>query len=150
MAVKKVNGSFVLLKLGDNGGTPQIIGHSTEASISIEVDMNETTTKDNNGWAEHLEGGGLRKFSVEVSGMVALDDSGNSVSIGSGVLADAIMKRQDLDFEFDSSAVSSAPVRFSGKVTVSELTETYTMEEVGTYEGTLEGNGALTVDFGTV
>lgn len=63
-----VNGTnFMLLE----GNTP--VGHSTNCSMNLSLDLPEKTTKDSNGWVEVIEG--LRSAEMVVDGLTDYTDT---------------------------------------------------------------------------
>lgn len=79
MALNGTN--FIILE----GNTP--IGHSTNCSMTLNMDLPEKTTKDSNGWVEVMPG--IKSGELLVDGLVDYSDVLNFES-----LADRIITRQ--------------------------------------------------------
>jgi len=150
MSTKTIPGTFVVLGINESGSVTAI-GSSTESTLSMEVDMPETTTKDSGGWAEHLEGGGVRSFTIESSGLSTVDSSGSPAGPAEK-LANLVINQETFDFEFTVNSTfatnnSLGGSRYTGKATINSFSESFPMEEGATYEVSATGNGPLTVDF---
>ena len=74
-----INGSSFLIYKGDDP-----IGHSNNATINLDCDLPESTTKDSGGWKEVLAG--VRSGTVEVDGLIDYSDSVNFEQLAEMVL----------------------------------------------------------------
>lgn len=127
----KINGSVIIPVLDSDA-----VVHTTNATISIDVDLPDATTKDSGGWADHIHG--LRSFTLTIEGYAAYDSSGNVKP-----LLDLITDRESATFEF--SPDESGDVKISGSVSLSNLELGANLEETASLSATLTGKGALTV-----
>jgi predicted secreted protein len=125
----KVNGTSVVVKWN-----AAIIGGSTSATLNINVDLPDTTTKDSGGWAEHLHG--LRDYSIDVD---ALHDPTNPVF--DDTLAAAIIARATVTVIFEGAAGSI----YTGKGSISSLSKTADMEQPVSYSVSITGTEPLVI-----
>lgn len=127
----KINGSSFLLMIDGNA-----IGASTSSTMTIEVETPDTSTKESEGWAEHLTGGGQRSASGETEGF---EDPSKNFNVNE--LYDLIDQRSDFDFQLtDSEAGSDIWV---GKATVTNLEINYEMEQPVSLSFSWQVNGKV-------
>ncbi len=113
----KINASSFLLFIDGNP-----IGASTSSTLTIEVETPDTSTKDSEGWAEHLAGGGQRSSNGSTEGF---EDPSKQVNVQE--LYDLIDNRSDFDFQLtDDTAGSNIWI---GKATITNLEMEYEMEQ---------------------
>lgn len=127
----KINGSVIIPVLDSDA-----VLHTTNASLSIDVDLPDATTKDSAGWADHIHG--LRSFSLTIEGYSAYDASGNVKP-----LLDLVTGRTSATFEFAPD--TAGDVKLSGSVSLANLELGAGLEETASLSSTLTGKGALTV-----
>lgn len=128
----KINATKFLVYVDGNA-----IGSTTNASISINVDLPSTTTKDSAGWEEHLAGGGLRGATGSFEG---LEDPTDTVSVTE--IFDLIDSRSD--FTFQLSTGEAGDDVWQGTATINQLDVDYEMEQPVGVSGGFKLNGALT------
>tara|TARA_Y100000593_G_C4321560_1_gene344097 strand:+ start:2582 stop:2980 length:399 start_codon:yes stop_codon:yes gene_type:complete len=126
----KFNATNLILKIS---GTP--VAHSTSATLNINQDLPDATSKDSSGWSENIRG--LRDWSIDVEGLTDY-----SASFGADELADLIISRADAEIEFGTGTASDT--KYTGTVNLSSLTQDAPMEDVASFSGSLTGTGALT------
>ena len=129
--MSKINGSVIIPTLDGDA-----VLHTTNASISVDVDLPDATTKDSNGFADHIHG--LRSFSLTIEGYAAYDAAGNVTD-----LLDLIIDRESAAFEFAPD--TEGDVKISGNVSLANLELGAGLEETASLSSTLTGKGALTV-----
>lgn len=112
------------------------VASSTSASLNINQDLFDTTSKGSSGWAEH--GNGLRDWSISVEGLVDF-----SQSFGVIGLNNMIANRASAAIVFTDSQTGDQ--KWSGTADLSSLTIDAPMEEAVTWSGELVGTGALTM-----
>jgi predicted secreted protein len=112
------------------------IAHSTSATITIDVDLPDATTKDSAGWADHIAG--VRNWSIDFDGLVDY-----AASYGVEELFNNLLNRDVLTVKWSST--QSGGTYLTGSASVSNLTQTADMEQPVSYSGTFTGKGALTV-----
>lgn len=135
MASNVFNGTDLLLKISADGGTPTIIGHATTASLSLSQDLPEATTKDSQGFAEHISG--LRSGEISFEGLVSYTDSQNVKE-----LTEFIINRTKIDWTLATS--TSGDQILSGEAFLASCEISSEMESPVTYSGSLTVTGAIT------
>ena len=130
-----INGTLVLLRA--NGNPLALV---TDATLNIEQDLPDATSKDSSGWAAHING--LRSYSVDVDGLASfVATTGNS-----NILANLIANRSQVSFRF--ATATSGQLQFTGTVSLGSLSITAPNEDTATLSGSMTGTGALVI--GTV
>lgn len=120
--------SFLLLK------DEIIIGHSTETTFSLELDLPESTTKDSLGWREFIAC--VRGGKMTASGLTAYNDSLNFEQF-----ADYVIGRSKVVFYFKQTDNPELICRGEGFIT--------SVDEVSEHESVTEFNVDITLT-GTV
>jgi len=110
------------------------IAHSTSATITIDVDLPDATTKDSAGWADHIAG--VRNWSIDFDGLVDY-----ASSYGVEELFNNLLNRNELTVKWSSTQAGGTYL--TGTASVSNLTQTADMEQPVSYSGTFTGKGAL-------
>ena len=110
------------------------LGHSTNVSVSLNVDMPESTNKESQGFLEVLPG--VRSGSITVEGLVDYTDSQNAAE-----LADFLLNRTKLFFEFGTAA--SGDQVYEGAGFLSSLEVSAEMESPVTYSGSITITGTI-------
>ena len=128
----KINGSVIIPVLDSDA-----VIHTTNATLSIDVDLPDATTKDSGGWADHIHG--LRNFQLTIEGYSAYNNSTGNVK----PLLDLITGRVSATFDF--APTGSGNVKISGSVSLSNLELGANLEETASLSSTLTGKGPLTV-----
>ncbi len=119
------NGTNLLLKIEGN-----TLGHTTSCSLSLSNDLPEATTKDSNGFAEHIAG--VISGSISFDGLVDYSDSTNAIELadfvlartqitcvfGTAVTGDAIYTAEGFLDSVEMSAEMESPVAYSGSITL--------------------------------
>ena len=130
-----INGTLVLLRADGNP-----LALVTDATLNIEQDLPDATSKDSSGWAAHING--LRSYSVDVDGLASfVATTGNS-----NILANLIANRSQVSFRF--ATATSGQLQFTGTVSLGSLSITAPNEDTATLSGSMTGTGALVI--GTV
>lgn len=111
--------SFLLLK------DDVIIGHSTETTFNIEVDLPETTTKDSLGWKEYIAC--VRGGNMSAAGLTCYNDTLNF-----NQFADYVIGKSKVVFYFKQTTDPELICRGEGYVT--------SVDEVGDNESISEFN----------
>lgn len=127
----KVNGTLYLVK---SDGTT--IGSTTNASLSLSIDLPETTTKGSAGWAEHLQG--LRSWEGSFEGLYDETDT-----YGLTELYAEITNRTTFTILIESTTVGN--IEFTGTASLSNIEATFEMEQPVGWSASFTGSGALTV-----
>tara|TARA_B100001250_G_scaffold251821_1_gene216500 strand:+ start:43 stop:462 length:420 start_codon:yes stop_codon:yes gene_type:complete len=134
MASTVFNGTNLLIKIADDGGSPATIGHATSCSISLSNEMSTTTTKDSSGFAEVIPG--VRSAEIAFDGLVDYTDAN-----GGKEIAHKLLTRQKCDFSFGTAATGDTVYTGEGYVSAAEITGA--MEEATTFSGTITVTGAI-------
>tara|TARA_Y100001937_G_scaffold110006_1_gene155215 strand:+ start:47 stop:469 length:423 start_codon:yes stop_codon:yes gene_type:complete len=136
MASTVFNGTNLLIKIADDGGSPTTLGHSTSCTISFTNDMADATTKDSSGFAEVIPA--VRSAEITFDGLVDYTDG----SAGGTEIGHKLLTRQKCDFSFGTAATGDTVYTGEGFVSAYEMSGT--MEEAVTYSGTITVTGAIT------
>lgn len=126
----KINGTDLLVYVGSNP-----IAHSTSATLTIEQDLPDATTKSSGGWADHING--LKSWSIDFDGLVDY-----SASYGVEELFDNLKNGNNVTVKF--STEDSGDSYWTGSASCSNLTMTADMEAPVSFSGTFTGKGTLT------
>lgn len=125
-----INGTTIILDLDGNP-----LALMTESTLNVDQDLPDSSSKDDSGWANHVNG--QRSWSIDLSGRA---DMGNNANVET--LADLIMNRSNVDVEFATS--TSGDVKFTGTVSLANMSVTAPNEDVVGVDGSLTGQGAIT------
>lgn len=133
------NGTLILLQ---DDGTPFSL--VTDATLNVDQDLPDSSSKDSAGWADHVKG--QRSWSVDVDGRADFDstDTGNVK-----VLFDYIDNRSDVTIEFEpdtaSADVTGSVASWTGTASLANVSITAPNEDTVNFSGSFTGNGALTL-----
>tara|TARA_R100000654_G_scaffold3137_1_gene10871 strand:+ start:1253 stop:1714 length:462 start_codon:yes stop_codon:yes gene_type:complete len=122
--------SFLLLKDTD------VIGHSNNTSISLQLDLPETTTKDSGGFAEYLAC--IRSGSITASGFTAYNDTLNFDEFASLVITKS---KQTFFFK----EPSNPKLIYRGEGFVSSANETANHESITEFDIEITLTDVITV-----
>lgn len=127
----KVNGTVMLIAEGSN-----TVLWTKTATLNLEQDLPDSSTKDSAGWAEHING--QRNWTIDYDGAYDI--------IGTGLTPNeiiALIVGRDVDTTVKFGLTASLASGFSGKGTFKNISITAGMEDVVTFSGTIVGNGPL-------
>jgi predicted secreted protein len=113
------------------------IAHCTTCSLSKSADMMDISTKASLGWKKVKPG--QKSWSVEVSGMVALDASYNFE-----YLMDLIINQTKVALKFKSSNNISGDTYFTGDAYLASVSTDAPNQAVMTYSASFTGTAVLT------
>lgn len=122
--------SFLLVKDTD------VIGHSKDTAISLQLDLPETTTKDSGGFVEHLPC--IRSGSITASGLTAYNDTLNFDEFASLVIT-----RQKQVFFFKEP--TNPKLIFRGEGFVSSANEVANHEDITEFDIEITLTDVITV-----
>lgn len=128
-----LNGTLYVVDVDSN-----LIGQSTNATLSIGVDLPDATTKDSGGWAEHIHG--LRSWEGSADYLYDPSETYNAKDI-----LDLITGRTGFTFLFEHSSQTAGTVSFTGSASVNSFEMGAEMEGSMTWNFSFTGNGALTI-----
>tara|TARA_R110000824_G_scaffold298466_1_gene486682 strand:- start:558 stop:974 length:417 start_codon:yes stop_codon:yes gene_type:complete len=128
-----LNATDVVLKV-TVGGALVPVAHSTSASISMNMDLRDSTTKSSEGWQENL--GGLRSY--ELSGDSFVDITAVAGSADILELWTAYEARTAIAVEFGATGIV-----YTGDAFITSLSIDAGVEENATFSVSLTGTGRL-------
>jgi len=111
-----------------------VIAHALSATLNINQDLPDATTKDSAGWAEHING--LRDWSISVD---ALQDF--LKTFGFEGAFDSVNSRSSLAIVYTTNV--SGDIQYTGTANFSGLTNDTPNEGVASWSGEIVGTGAL-------
>jgi TP901-1 family phage major tail protein len=136
MADNFLNGSDLLVYIGANP-----VAFSRSCSISMNVNMADATTKDNNGYAESIPT--TRSWECSVDGLGVWNSNIKEFMA-------AFTGKTLLDIKVKPRNAAASDLIYSGKCYIESLEISGEMEEGVTYSASLKGTGALTFAVATV
>ena len=114
------------------GGSLQAVAHSTSASISMNMDLRDSTTKSSAGYQENL--GGLRSWEVSGDAFVEIGAGDGNIE----ALWDTWENRAAVVVNFGATDMI-----YSGSALITSISIDAGVEENATYSISLTGTGAL-------
>lgn len=114
------------------GGSLQAVAHSTSASISMNMDLRDSTTKSSAGYQENL--GGLRSWEVSGDAFVEIGAGDGNIE----ALWDTWEARTAVVVNFGATDMI-----YSGSALITAISIDAGVEENATYSISLTGTGAL-------
>jgi predicted secreted protein len=111
--------------------------HIQNATLNVNVDLPDATTKESAGWAEHING--QRDWGISFDG--AYDVLGSGMTPDE-ILAIIIARTADAAIKFTTDGATGA-VGWTGNATVQNFSLVGNKETPATFSGSLKGNGAL-------
>lgn len=123
------------------GGTK--IAFATSASISINHNLRDTSTKDSGGWREQLEG--QRDFEISVEGMlIFLNTDGTAITgLTINELYSSYIATRTV-FEIKFSTEITGDIKWSGNALMTSISIDTPNEDSSTVSASFSGTGALT------
>ena len=115
-----------------------VLGGAKTASLTTDVDLFDTTTKDSGGWAEH--GQGLRSWSGSFDGLYDPSDTNTIEDI-----YDLITGRTGCTILFQTSTAAATSLSFTGSASFANIELSAEMEATVAWSASFTGNGALTI-----
>lgn len=123
----KINATDLLVYVG---AVP--IAHSTSATINIEQDLPDATTKDSGGWADHING--LKSWSIDTDALVDY-----SASYGAEELFDNLKNKNNIVVRWSTGSGSY----WEGTASVASMTMNADMESPLAYSASFTGKGTI-------
>lgn len=119
------------------------VAFATSASISINHNLRDTSTKDSGGWRDQLEG--QRDWEVSVEGMlIFVDGSGGAIT---GATFDELYTTYiatRTEFELKFSTEITGDYKWTGNAFLTSLSADTPNEDSSTWSGSFSGTGVLT------
>ena len=128
----KINGTLNAVLSGSDK-----ILHSTSATLTVNANLADTSTKDDGGWSTHLKG--RRDWSIEVDGLY--DTTGDGLT-PDAILSAILNRTADTVIEFTTNSPTNSD-GWTGNGTFIKVDITGASEEAITFSTTITGNGAL-------
>jgi TP901-1 family phage major tail protein len=133
-----MNGTDVILAIStDSGTTYTTVGKATSASLQMNMEVRDVTTKDSAGWRELL--GGLKSWSLSGEGMVTYNLTSR---VGFADLFGHMNSRTRLYFRFGST--TSGEKQYKGHGYLTSLSQDGGVEDNNSFSFSIEGDGTLT------
>ena len=114
------------------GGSLQAVAHSTSASISMNMDLRDSTTKSSAGYQENL--GGLRSWELSGDAFVEIGAGDGNIE----ALWDTWEARTAVAVKFGASGME-----YTGNALITSISIDAGVEENATYSISLTGTGQL-------
>lgn len=128
-----LNGSDLLVYLGS--GTTVPIAYSRNCSVSLSVNLADTTTKSNNGWSESLPT--TKSWSIDADGLGVWGENIKE-------FVAAFDSRLPLQVTFrPATIISGSTQTYSGTAYIESLDIEAPMEDGVSYKLSLKGSGKL-------
>lgn len=130
-----VNGTLILV---NDDGTA--FAGTTSATLNIEMDLPDASTKDSAGWAEHIQG--QKSWSVDLDGIATFTVTSGTVDVLLNYLLDRT--QATIEFEPQGGAYTTKGVSYVGTASLSSVSLVANNEDTATVSGSFTGTGALT------
>lgn len=118
------------------------IGYATSASISMNHNLRDTSTKDSAGWRDQMEG--QRDWEVSTEGMVIFTTSGGAIAdlTMDELYSTYIATRTEFELVFQTAV--SGDIKWTGQAWMTSLSADTPNEDSSTWSASFSGTGALT------
>lgn len=144
MATGLVNGTDLLLKVGDTNSNEVLVAFSTSCSLEVTMDEIDQTNKSSSGWKQII--GGLRSWSVSADALYQ-----NEAEVGKTAFVDfwdhlgGTNQRAKVFVELaiTGGAGSDGNKYYHGEAYVTSLSVNGGTEDQATFSVSLTGSGAL-------
>ena len=141
MATGLVNGTDLLLKVGDSNSNEVVVAFATSCSLEISMDEIDQTNKDSSGWKQII--GGLRSWSVSADALYQNEAESSKTAFTD--FWGNIENRTEVFVELTrSGTLTSDNKYYHGKAYVTSLSVNGGTEDQATFSVTLTGSGVLT------
>ena len=137
-ATSIMNSTDVVIQISENGTDYDIIGRATSASLSVSMEVRDTTTKDSSGWQENLEG--LKNWSLSGDGLVTYSISGDYDTPDD--LFTLLSNRTLVKVKFGSA--TSGEIDYTGDAYLTSYEQEAGVEENVSFSFSFQGTGVLT------
>ena len=134
------NGTSLVVLVGT-----EVVAHATSCSLSLSVDLPETTDKQSGGWTEHLAG--AKSWTLTTDGLATVDPAATASYYTTGEIMSALANRTAVTVKFTTVSGTTAVVGdlyWSGSAFIESMDITADMESPVTYSASFTGTGALT------
>jgi predicted secreted protein len=110
------------------------------SSLKVNVDLPDVTTKEDGGWAKHIDG--LRDWTIDFDGIFEETDAGVTTMTPTEILAAIIARTADAEVAF-KLATGTTSTGWKANGTFKSITITGDMEQGVTFSGQIVGNAPL-------
>lgn len=132
MAGNKIAGVDVLVSV-DIAGVKTVIGGQSGATLSLETNLTETTSKDDGQWASSVPG--VRSWSIETEGFVVVDDAAQAE------LENIWLTNGSLNAEINFPSGK----QYAGKVLIESQSFEMPQDDAVSFSVSFTGTGPLTI-----
>ena len=118
------------------------VAYATSASISMNHNLRDTSTKDSGGWRDQLEG--QRDWEVSVEGMLIftnLDGTAVTGLTANELYSSYIYARTQFELKFSTEVTGD--IKWSGQAFLTSLSADTPNEDSSTWSGSFSGTGEL-------
>jgi predicted secreted protein len=133
------NGTSLVVLVGT-----EVVAHATSCSLSFSVDLPDSTTKQSNGWVDHI--GGAKSWTLTTDGLATVDPAATASYYTTGELMTAIANRTAVQVKF-TTVSGTTPVNgdliWYGNAFIESMDITADMESPVTYSVSFTGSGQL-------
>ncbi len=119
------------------------VAYATSASISMNHNLRDTSTKDSGGWRDQLEG--QRDWEVSVEGMLIFTNLDGTAITGAAfddLYTTYIATRTQFELKFSTEVTGD--YKWTGQAFLTSLSADTPNEDSSTWSGSFSGTGALT------
>ena len=143
MATGLVNGTDLLLKVGDSNSNEVVVAFATSCSLEISMDEIDQTNKDSSGWKQII--GGLRSWSASADALYQNEEESSKTAFTDfWDHLGGTNQRTKVFVELTVTGASTGNVYYHGEAFVTSLSVNGGIEDQATFSVTLTGSGALT------
>ena len=136
-----INGTDLILKVGDTDSNEVIVAHATSCSLEISMSEREITSKDSAGWKEIA--GGLRDWSVSCDALYDATDLGATKTDLVGIY-DLLDGRTKVYIQFTLLTPATGDYIYEGEGYITSLSLSGGTEETASYSCSITGTGDIT------
>jgi hypothetical protein len=111
------------------------------SSLKVDVDLPDVTTKEDLGWAKHING--LRSWSIDFDGIFEETDAGVTTMTPTEILAAILARAGDAEVAFKLATGATTSTGWKANGTFKSITITGDLETGMTFSGSIVGNAAL-------
>ena len=116
------------------------VAYATSASISMNHNLRDSSTKDSGGWRDQLEG--QRDWECSVEGMLIFEDGGAIANLTMDELyTNYIATRTEFTLMFSTEVTGD--LKWTGQAWMTSLSADTPNEDSSTWSASFSGNGAL-------
>jgi predicted secreted protein len=118
------------------------VAYATSASISMNHNLRDTSTKDSGGWRDQLEG--QRDWEVSVEGMLIftnLDGTAVTGLTANELYSTYIYARTQFELKFSTEVTGD--IKWTGQAFLTSLSADTPNEDSSTWSGSFSGTGEL-------